>query len=174
MRRFARLFPLLLALGLLLVACAPSGSATQPSGTAMPMNDSNSNMPMNDSSPNTGAAPSNANVVKTEKGQYTNVTPTELQSMLKNKDFLFVNVHIPFEGSIPQTDLSIPYDQIGQQVNQLPADKNARIVLYCRSGRMSDIAARTLIDAGYTNLYNLQGGFDAWKAAGLPLETTQK
>lgn len=163
MRRISMLLPFLFIFGLLLSACAPSGSATNSNSPAMPMNGSSSNP---------GSASSN--VIKTDKGQYTNVTPAELQTMLKNKDFFFVNVHIPFQGSIPQTDRFIPYDQIGQQLNQLPADKNARIVLYCRSGRMSDIAARTLIDAGYTNLYNLQGGFDAWKAAGLPLETTQK
>ncbi|GAB4496003.1 MAG: hypothetical protein Fur0016_33210 [Anaerolineales bacterium] len=46
-------------------------------------------------------------------GSYTNVSPAELKAMLQNKDFIFVNVHIPFEGNIPGTDLSIPYDQIG-------------------------------------------------------------
>src|SRR3989304_8724268 len=76
-------------------------------------------------------------------GAYQNVTPDEFNTMLKNKDFVFVNVHIPFAGNIAGTDLSIPYDQITapEQFSQLPADKNAKIVLYCRSGRMSAIAA---------------------------------
>ncbi|PIV26080.1 MAG: hypothetical protein COS37_08275, partial [Anaerolineae bacterium CG03_land_8_20_14_0_80_58_20] len=41
-------------------------------------------------------------------GSYRNVTPDELNAMLKNKDFVFVNVHIPFEGNIANSDLSLP------------------------------------------------------------------
>jgi len=103
-------------------------------------------------------------------GSYTDVSPAELQSMLANKDFTFVNVHTPFEGKIAKTDLSIPYDQIGQNLDKLPSDKNAKIVLYCRSGRMSDIAAKTLISLGYTNIWNLSGGMVAWEQAGLKIE----
>lgn len=113
-------------------------------------------------------------IVKTDKGQYKDISVAELQQMLKSKDFTFVNVHIPFEGNIPNTDVSIPYDQITQHLDQLPADKNAKIVLYCNSDRMSNIAARELADLGYTNLYNLDGGFTAWKAAGQPMEMEQK
>lgn len=117
----------------------------------------------------TAGSQADANVVSTEKGQYTNISVEELETMLENKDFVFVNVHIPFEGNIPGTDLSIPYNTIDQHLDQLPA-KDARIVLYCRSDSMSHEAARTLADLGYTNLYNLTGGFNAWRAAGLPLE----
>lgn len=105
-------------------------------------------------------------------GSYTNVTAAELNAMLKNKDFVFVNVHIPFEGNIPGTDLSIPYDRIAEPANlaQLPADKNAKIVLYCRSGRMSAIAAETLVKLGYTNLWNLKGGMVEWERAGYEIQ----
>ena len=51
----------------------------------------------------------------------------------------------------------------------LPADKDAKIVVYCRSDRMSRIAAEVWAEAGYTNLYNLAGGFVAWEEAGYPL-----
>lgn len=94
--------------------------------------------------------------------------------MLKNKDFALVNVHIPFEGNIPNTDASIPYDQLAQNLDQLPADKNAAIVLYCRSDRMSTIASETLVGLGYTNIYNLDGGIVAWENAGLELRSAAK
>lgn len=103
-------------------------------------------------------------------GFYTDVTPAELQTMLADKNFTFVNVHIPFEGNIATTDLSIPYDEVDQNLDKLPYDKNAKIVLYCRSGRMSSIAAETLLGLGYTNVWNLSGGMAAWEQAGLPLE----
>jgi rhodanese-related sulfurtransferase len=103
-------------------------------------------------------------------GEYTDLAVNDLQELLNNKDFVFVNVHIPFEGDIANTDLSIPYDEIDQHQDQLPADKDARIVLYCRSGRMSSIAAETLVGLGYTNAANLEGGMVAWEQAGLPIE----
>ena len=103
-------------------------------------------------------------------GEYTDVSVAELQTMLENKDFTFVNTHIPFEGDIPNTDLTIPFDEIDQNLDQLPADKDAKIVLYCRSDRMSGIAAETLVELGYTNIWNLDGGFNDWEEAGLPLE----
>lgn len=103
---------------------------------------------------------------------YHNINAEELDSMLKNKDFVFVNVHIPFEGNIADTDLSIPYEQISEPANlaQLPVDKNAKIVLYCRSGRMSAIAAEELVKLGYTNLWNLKGGMLEWERAGFEIQ----
>lgn len=103
-------------------------------------------------------------------GTYTDVSAPELQTMLANKDFTFINVHIPFEGNIANTDLSIAYNEIDQNLEQLPADKSAKIVLYCRSDRMSRMAAETLVGLGYTNVWNLDGGMIAWEQAGLPLE----
>jgi rhodanese-related sulfurtransferase len=108
--------------------------------------------------------------VYAQSGVYTDVSAAELEIMLADKDFTFVNVHIPFEGTIPGTDLSISYDEIEQNLDQLPSGKDAKIVLYCRSDRMSRIAAETLVGLGYTNIWNLDGGMVAWEQAGLPLD----
>ncbi|CAG1006093.1 Sulfurtransferase [Anaerolineales bacterium] len=110
--------------------------------------------------------------IAADGGAYTSVNADEFNVMLKNKDFVFINVHIPFAGNITGTDLSIAYDQITEPVNiaQLPVDKNARIVLYCRSGRMSAIAAEALVSQGYTNIWDLAGGMVAWEQAGYELE----
>ena len=108
--------------------------------------------------------------VPVDGGSYTDVSVVELQTMLASKDFTFVNVHIPFEGNIAKTDLSIAYDQIDQNLDKLPSDKNAKIALYCRSGRMSAIAATTLVGLGYTNVWNLSGGMAAWEQAGLSID----
>jgi rhodanese-related sulfurtransferase len=102
---------------------------------------------------------------------FTNIDPVELNESLATKDFVFVNVHIPFEGDIAGTDLSIPFDQITEPnyLSQLPSAKDAKIVLYCRSGRMSELAANELAALGYTNLWNLDGGMIAWEQQGFEL-----
>jgi rhodanese-related sulfurtransferase len=56
-------------------------------------------------------------------------------------------------------------------LSDLPPDKNAKVVIYCRSGNMSTQAAGELVQAGYTNIWELGGGMIAWKDAGLPLIT---
>jgi len=114
--------------------------------------------------------PVTGETVSVSDGSYQNITPVELNTILKNKDFVFINVHIPFAGNIADTDLFIPYDQIKGNLFQLPSDKNAKIVLYCRSGRMSEIAAEELVLLGYTNIWNLAGGMVEWERAGYEIE----
>jgi rhodanese-related sulfurtransferase len=104
-------------------------------------------------------------------GSYTNVSATQLKAMLDKKDFTFVNVHIPYEGEIAKTDAFVPYNEIEKNLDKLPADKNTKIILYCRSGRMSAIAAETLVRLGYTNVWNMEGGMIAWETLGSPLKT---
>ncbi|GIK37042.1 MAG: hypothetical protein DPW09_32435 [Anaerolineae bacterium] len=97
---------------------------------------------------------------------YVDISIEQLKPALANKDFTMINVHIPYEGELPQTDAFIPYNEIEANMSQLPADKDARIVLYCRSGRMSTEAAQTLVSSDYTNIVEVDGGMQAWQAAG--------
>ena len=99
---------------------------------------------------------------------YTDISVEELATLLEKEDVTLVNVHVPYEGEIPQTDLFIPYDEIEAHLGELP-DKNAPIVLYCRSGSMSTSAAEVLVAEGYDNVMELDGGFNAWDAAGQEL-----
>lgn len=117
-----------------------------------------------------GANPTSAEIVPVEGGSYYNMSPSDLQMNLRSKDFLLVNVHVPFAGNIAGTDLAVPYDQIGAEAVGLPSDTNAKIVLYCKSGRMSAIAAESLVKMGYSNVWNLNGGMVDWERAGFGIE----
>jgi len=61
--------------------------------------------------------------------------------------------------------VNIPYDQIAQRIAPPSPDPNARIVLYCRSGRRSGIAEQTLRQLGYGRIEN-KGGLDDMRREG--------
>ncbi|WP_029408347.1 rhodanese-like domain-containing protein [Thiomicrorhabdus sp. Milos-T2] len=65
--------------------------------------------------------------------------------------------------------LNISAADVGSKLGQLPSDKTTPILIYCLSGARSARAAGTLAKNGYTNVNNLSGGINAWKAAGLPV-----
>ena len=115
------------------------------------------------------AGGSDGTVVQVRGGHWTNITPNTLASMLEHKDFTLLNVKTPYIGEIAGTDLYIPYDQVAARSTELPTDKSAKIIVYCRSGNESAIAAQTLVDLGYTNIDNLDGGMNAWTATGRSL-----
>jgi len=103
-------------------------------------------------------------------GAYWSISVADLQAMrASDRDTRLVNVHVPFQGDIAGTDVSIPFNEIGDHLDQLPSDKDAPVALYCRSGPMSVRAATTLAGLGYTKVYSLAGGFNAWATAGLPM-----
>jgi rhodanese-related sulfurtransferase len=91
--------------------------------------------------------------------------------MLEDKDFTMINVHTPGEGDIPDTDVRLAYDQIEQNTVKLPAEKDAKILVYCLTSGMAKKAVATLLVQGYTNVWMLEGGTTAWQEAGLMLES---
>ena len=101
-----------------------------------------------------------------DQTKYQTISAEQFAQMMDKKDFLLVNVHIPYEGEIAQTDLLIPFNQIDRYRERLPKDKNSKIVVYCLMGPMGSIAADKLARMGYTQVFNLQGGMMAWQSTG--------
>jgi rhodanese-related sulfurtransferase len=118
-----------------------------------------------------GASTDNAGPMETMDHNATasmRLDPAAFAARLARPSVFVVNVHTPYEGEIDGTDAFIPYDDI-VGAGRLPADKDAEILLYCRSGRMSELAMVALQRAGYTNVVDLAGGMKAWEAAGMPM-----
>lgn len=165
MHRPGRLHPgsgLTVAVMLAVAAIVAGGCAGEPAG------------PRADASP--AAAPSSTEagtgqrtVVVETGGQYTSIDPGRLAAVLASEDVTLINVHVPYAGEIENTDTFIPYDRIAERRDELPPEPDAPIVVYCRSGRMSTVAATILVGLGYTDIRELDGGFEAWQAAGYPL-----
>lgn len=142
------LFPLLALIAVVSVACAGGASDT---AAAIPKVD--------------GPAVDLLSLPTNASG-YRDATAEQLASALANKDFTLVNVHIPYAGDLPETDASIPFNEIESNLSKLPNDKTAPIVVYCRSGNMSATASKTLAGLGYTNVVDINGGMIAWQQAG--------
>ncbi len=68
------------------------------------------------------------------------------------------------EGSI-----NVPFSDFFNSLDQIPADKDARIIVLCASGHRGGITMMALRLMGYTDVINLNGGLNAWKAAGMPV-----
>lgn len=101
---------------------------------------------------------------------WTRLSSQELTEMMAAEDVYLVNVHVPDEGEIPGTDAHISYTEIASRLGELPTSGDPKLVIYCRSGNMSTQAAQEMVDAGATGFYELEGGFMAWEAAGLPFD----
>lgn len=120
-----------------------------------------------------GASAGESTVAQTAPVQAAKVQPATVEQLppaafakrMRSKDVTLINVHVPDEGEIAGTDVHIPYLSIAIS-EKLPADKNAALLIYCRSGHMSAEAGQSLVAAGYTRVAELTGGFEAWKASG--------
>lgn len=141
-----RRMPVVVALALLVLVLAPQGSPGIPTASAA---STNQGLP----------------VLSRNAFGFMDLRVEQLAGSLSSKNFTLVNVHVPDQGSLPSTDLWVPFDQIKRDLAKLPG-KDAPIVVYCRSGGMSVQVAATLAAAGYTKVYDLKGGFNAWQAAG--------
>mgnify|MGYP003574734745 FL=1 len=67
----------------------------------------------------------------------------------------------------PQATL-IPLDELASRVDEVPTDRD--IVVICRSGNRSQVGRDTLLAAGHPSATSVDGGMNAWAAAGYPTE----
>lgn len=98
----------------------------------------------------------------------------EFEDLAKDNDLFILDVHTPEQTHIPGTDAFVPYDQIKENLDKLPQDKNTPILVYCRSGSMSDQASKELVQLGYTKIYDLTGGTDNYKQSVQKVTLTPK
>lgn len=93
------------------------------------------------------------------------VTTAEAARLAVKKSTIVLDVRTPGEfadGHLKRARLMDFYAKdFWKQVSTLP--KNATIIVYCKSGRRSKDTETKLDSMGYTHVYNMLGGFDAWK-----------
>lgn len=110
----------------------------------------------------------NNNAADNEKGatvMYQQITQDEAKRIMdSNEDIVILDVREQDEfdeGHIPGAVL-LPYTEIEDKAEEMIPDKDKQLLVYCRSGRRSKIAAESLANLGYTNVKEF-GGIIDWK-----------
>ncbi|MBA5247997.1 MAG: MBL fold metallo-hydrolase, partial [Gammaproteobacteria bacterium] len=116
-----------------------------------------------------------AKVVEVVKPELVNIDTQALLNILDaDPDVLLVDVRAPFEinqtGTINRgQNVNIMRGWIESQIGSYAEDKGTPIVVYCGLNIRSPLAARTLMELGYTNVKNYSDGFVTWKKRGNPV-----
>ena len=102
-------------------------------------------------------------IEKDREAVYVNITAEEAKQIMDGEEgYIILDVREQDEydaGHIPGAIL-IPYTQIKEKANEMLTDKDQLILVYCRSGRRSKIAAEALVELGYTNIKEFGGIID--------------
>ena len=108
----------------------------------------------------TACTPTNENDLEVT---YMNITAEEAKTIMDTEEgYIFLDVRAQDEydeGHIPGA-IVIPHTQIEAEAENVLTDKDQLILVYCRSGRRSKIAAEALVQLGYTNIKEFGGILD--------------
>jgi rhodanese-related sulfurtransferase len=101
---------------------------------------------------------------------FTRVTVTQVKEMIENGDVQLVDVAEPREYELRHlpgaVNISVHY--VYPRRDELSPDRD--IVFVCPIGVRSALACEMAAAAGFTRLYNMEGGIEAWVKAGYPIE----
>jgi rhodanese-related sulfurtransferase len=113
-----------------------------------------------------------ADFIKQAKSVIDTVTVPEAKGLFDSGGYVFVDVREPNEtqmGNIPGAVL-VPRGLLEFRFPGTVEDKDAKIVVYCKSGGRSALATYALLHMGYRNVVSMDGGWSAWEEASFPVE----
>ncbi len=122
----------------------------------------------------TGAALAPSFVSPLSLSPYSDITPRLANSflMLSSVQIRFIDVRTPAEyaaGHVPSaTNINYSASNFKEKISLL--DRSDRYTVYCKSGYRSNLARNIMKELGFKYVFNITDGYDAWVAAGLPIE----
>ena len=103
------------------------------------------------------------NIENTQEAVYMNITAQQAKEIMDTqKDYIILDTRTQeeYEESHIPGAILIPYDEISDKAEGVLTDKDQLILVYCRSGRRSKLAAQDLVKLGYTNIKEFGGIID--------------
>jgi len=101
-----------------------------------------------------------AKVSQFQATQYMNQGKTLVLDVRNEEEF--ASGHLPNAKNIPLTDLN-------NRIKEIEKSKNTVVITVCAQGVRSSNAAALLSKAGFTQVFSLEGGTEAWKTQGMPI-----
>jgi rhodanese-related sulfurtransferase len=100
------------------------------------------------------------------------ISTAQATQLINREDAIVVDVRDPGEYGAGHAlgAKNLPLARLESGAGDVAKKKDSTLILYCDSGDRSGKAATALRKQGYTKVFNLSGGFGAWKQAGLPVE----
>lgn len=101
-----------------------------------------------------------------------NIKPEEARYFIEAKKPVVIDIRTAEEhaaGYIAPTNLVMDYYAPDFKEQLAKLDRNAKYLIYCRSGRRTGATLLTMKDLGFTDIHDIEGGITAWIAAGLPV-----
>ena len=92
------------------------------------------------------------------------ITPQEALELMENEDVIILDVRTSWEfteGHIKNAK-NLDFTDPDFNDNLQKMDKNKKYIVYCKTGRRGGMALETMEEAGFSNVYNLIGGYDGW------------
>ena len=106
------------------------------------------------------------------------ITTTQLAEMNRSEHVDLIDVRTPVEFREVHASIArnVPLDSLDPQRVMSDRNGNGEKPLYviCRGGNRSSKAVEQFLQAGFTNVVNVEGGTTAWEAAGLPVKRGKK
>lgn len=118
---------------------------------------------------------------------YTNMSACDARQMIEKEAVFLLDVRTPseyelghIEGAVliplknvkSDPDALSPEELLPARMKELPCNKNTKILVYCKVGTRGAETGSLLEDAGYKNVYNIDGGLDRWVKEGYPIVAT--
>lgn len=107
------------------------------------------------------------------KGEIKLVTPDEMQSLIESRDVQLVDVRTEEEFNMGYIEnaqnINFNSPTFDEDVSKL--DKTKPVILYCKSGGRSAKCSKKLLEAGFVQIYELEGGITQWKFKGFDIKT---
>ena len=110
-------------------------------------------------------------VIEFDRPQYGVLTADEAARLIRNISPVILDVRTPQEYSTGHMENSIliPVQELQQRYGELDQYRNTDVFIYCATGNRSTVAAKILIDNGFTRVYNLRYGIGDWQRNGYPV-----
>lgn len=99
---------------------------------------------------------------KSTKSEYKKITAEDAKALIDSENVIIVDVRTQseYDDRHIENAIILPVSEIENKAEEMITNKSAKLLVYCRSGNRSAAASQTLLEMGYTNVYDFGGIID--------------